>query len=74
MPIRPFLHEAFFDPETVELLGRALEGAVARFKGHLLPGTRRAMAILIISAAKTGERDLERLIAAGLGPGPEDRR
>lgn len=69
MPIRPFLSEAAFDPETVELLSRALETAVARFKGPTLAGTRRAIAILIVAAAKTGERDLGRLVAAGLGAG-----
>lgn len=71
MPIRSFLDQVSFDPETVEHLGRALDGAVARFPGHLLPGTRRAMAILIIGAAKHGERDLNRLIVAGLGAGPK---
>lgn len=67
MPIRPFLHDASFDPETVELLGRALETAAARFNGTTLPGTRRAIAILIVNAAKGGAHDLDRLVAAGLG-------
>lgn len=69
MPIRPFLHDASFDPETVEILGQAFDTAAARFSGTTLPGTRRAIAILIIDAAKGGERDLDRLVAAGLGTG-----
>jgi hypothetical protein len=58
-----------FDPDTVHLLGDALDGAWRRLqttgvyfesRGHA-EATREKLALRIIEMAKQGERDLDRL-------------
>ena len=71
MPIRAFIPGRVFEPEVVAVMGRALEGAVGRLGGTIDDKTRRAIAILIIAAGTAGERDEERLIAAGLRFAPK---
>jgi hypothetical protein len=62
MPIR-LIHTASFDPETTQLLAVAYERARCPADNTL----REALAKRIIQAATLGERDLEKLIAYGLG-------
>lgn len=66
MPIRPFLTENSFDPEAVASMSEALEQALGQLHGEMNDFTKEAIALLIISAAKAGERDVARLCAAGL--------
>jgi hypothetical protein len=76
MPIRPFLRDAVFTPEQIAMMSRAFEQAVASLAG-CDETTRRAMATVIIAAARAGERDvaelarLSLLAAAPLPAGPE---
>lgn len=60
-------HSAF-DPETVSIMGRALEDAWSEFESRSIVGAeaektgiRRALALRIMSAVRVGQRDPERL-------------
>jgi hypothetical protein len=56
-----------FDPETIEILGRAYDHACALVGHTPRPvAVREAIAKGIFEAAKQGERDLRRLREAGL--------
>lgn len=61
-------HRAAFDPETVSIMGRALDAALAEFENrglapaeHEKTGIRRALALRIMAAVRVGQRDPERL-------------
>ena len=66
-------HRAAFDPETLSIMGRALEEAWAEFetRGLVRPapdknepdktGIRRALALRIMAAVRVGQRDPDRL-------------
>ena len=62
----------FFDPETIDILVRALDEAWERFQasGHRLDGqsgaARTALAKHIVGMAKAGERDPQRLVESAL--------
>ena len=63
MPIRFHLNGERFDPETIRVMGIAYEMALValeRADGAASP-TREAVAQKIITLAKAGERDAERL-------------
>ena len=68
MPIRLYLAGQRFDPETVRLMGIALESAmVALQQADGLDGQPRDTAArVIIEQARAGERDPERLCEAAL--------
>jgi hypothetical protein len=56
-----------FDPETITLLGNALERAAAELPRDRFSQERKVrLASNILSAAAAGERDLARLCAAAL--------
>ena len=62
MPIRQYLNGERFDPETTRLLGLAFEFTVqALHNWGVDDPPREAIARAIISDAKAGERDPERL-------------
>jgi len=65
VPIRPFLGDQNFDPETTRLMGIAFETVRAAIKR---PGdlTDEMIARKIIDLAKAGERDVEALGKAAL--------
>ena len=65
MPIRPFLDDQNFDPETTRLMGIAFETVRAAIKR---PDdlTDEMIARKIIDLAKAGERDVEALGKAAL--------
>src|SRR5262249_27456743 len=65
VPIRPFLDDQTFDPETTRLMGVAFESARAAVKR---PGdlTDEMIAKKIIELANAGERDVEVLGDAAL--------
>jgi len=65
VPIRPFLDDQNFDPETTRLMGIAFETVRAALKR---PGdlTDEVIARKIIELAKAGERDVEVLSTAAL--------
>jgi hypothetical protein len=68
MPIRLYLAGQRFDPETIRLMGIALESAmVALQQADGLDGQPRDTAArVIIEQARAGERDPERLCEAAL--------
>jgi hypothetical protein len=62
MPIRQYLNGESFDPETTRLLGVAFEFTIqALHNWGVDDPPREAIARTIISYAKAGERDPERL-------------
>lgn len=65
MPIRVFLPDRLFDPETIEVMGRAFESAIAQ-RGRIDDEDKQIIAGLIMVAATAGKRDVERLARAGL--------
>jgi hypothetical protein len=60
----PTTNEGVFDPEATKAMGDAFDRAKARIP-HASP--QEYIAIRIIEAAWAGERDVERLSAAGIG-------
>ena len=61
-------HRTAFDPETVAIMGRALDEAWAEFEARSgvrvepeKTGIRRALALRIMAAVRVGQRDPERL-------------
>ncbi len=70
MPIVSLLQEAAFDPETTHILTTAFNKAWDKFKssGSALaddacaPSTRALLAKQIIETARTGERNIDRLV------------
>jgi hypothetical protein len=74
MSIIPFLAKSAFDPEMIEVLASAFDIAWQRVKDSGSPlasdeaaaMTRETMAKNIIAAARTGERDKNRLIESAL--------
>jgi hypothetical protein len=67
MPIHPFVDRAAFDPEAIAAMGEALEAALKELQDDGQPEvTREVMAGRIIAAARLGERDPARLLAAAL--------
>jgi hypothetical protein len=67
VPIRPFLGDQNFDPETTRLMGIAFEtvGAAIKRPAEL---SDELIASKIIELAKAGERNVEVLSEAALGP------
>jgi hypothetical protein len=67
MPIRPFLNDEQFDPETVRILGVAFaQVCVALRIGDCDDDVKQAIANKIIALAKTGERSSDRLCERAL--------
>ena len=74
MPIVALLQQAAFDPEATRILTTAFDKAWDKFKssGSALaddacaPSTRALLAKQIIERAKTGERNIDRLVNDGL--------
>jgi len=63
-----------FDPETLSIMGRAFDAAWVELETGLLAhagpqqaGLRRAPALRIMTAARLGQRDPERLKTVALG-------
>jgi hypothetical protein len=67
VPIRRFLEDSAFDPETIEIMSRTLVSACQvlglRASDH---AAMRRVALRIIELARGGERDPERLKQATL--------
>lgn len=57
-----------FDPETTHLIGEAFDSACKSLSICPTPDVREAIAVRIVDAAASGERDLARLIEAGSRP------
>lgn len=72
MPIRPFLEGEVFEPELIEIMGKALVGACQVLGLRLKDdAATRLLAMRIIEQARAGIHDPELLKAAalkGLGP------
>jgi hypothetical protein len=67
MPTRPYIGGAAFEPELIGAMSEALEAACKELQGAGRPEVvRDAIAVRIIAAARTGERDPVRLRAAAL--------
>jgi hypothetical protein len=67
MPIHSFLQPGAFDPEAIALMGEALEAALKELQGAGETDVmREVIAGRIIAAARLGERDPTRLLAAAL--------
>ena len=67
LPITPELTEQSFDPETLELMGRAFAMACQSLGlAHTSDAATRMVAARIIEAAAAGERDVDRLHEAVL--------
>ena len=67
MPIRSFVEPGAFDPEAIAEMSEALEAALKELQGTGEPDVvRERIATRIIAAAKLGERDPARLLAAAL--------
>ena len=72
--VHPFAHVRSFDPDTLELMGVALDCAWYKLLvcGSALTAawraehTREALASQIAASARLGERDIERLCAVAL--------
>jgi hypothetical protein len=69
MPIRPFIRTGAFEPEVVAAMSEAFEAACKELDEAGQPKmAREVIAGRIIAAAKLGERDAARLLAAALAP------
>jgi hypothetical protein len=69
MPIRPFIPTGAFEPELVGAMSEAFEAACKELDEAGQPKmAREVIAGRIIAAAKLGERDAARLLAAALAP------
>ena len=69
MPIRPFIRTGAFEPEVVAAMTEAFEAARKELDEAGQPKmAREVIAGRIIAAAKLGERDAARLLAAALAP------
>ncbi len=66
MQVLPVFQNAAFDPELTQLMGEALDSAKLRLPGPTSLIVQDCMANCIIEAARKGERDVDRLRAAGL--------
>jgi hypothetical protein len=67
MPIRPFIRSGAFEPEVVAAMSEAFEAACKELDEAGKPkAAREVIAGRIIAAAKLGERDAARLLAAAL--------
>jgi hypothetical protein len=67
MPIRSFIEPGGFEPETIAAMSEALEAAFKVLQDTGEPDVvRERIATRIITAAKLGERDPPRLLAAAL--------
>ena len=74
MPIRKYLPDGYFDPETVSILGTAFNHAWRNAESRNGSWTdeqaanlaREILAANIIGAAKEGERDVNRLVDSAL--------
>jgi hypothetical protein len=68
MPIRQYLGNHRFDPETVRLLGIAFEMAIVALQqgDGIVSPTREAVAQKVIELAKAGERDPDHLCEGAL--------
>jgi hypothetical protein len=65
MTIRSFVEPGAFEPETITVLGEALEAAVKELPDNAQPEVARELiARRIIAAARLGERDPARLLIA----------
>lgn len=66
-------HRSAFDPETLSIMGRALDEAWSEVEGWSAvraepekAGIKRALALRILAAVRVGQRDPERLRAVAL--------
>ena len=67
MPIRPFIRSGAFEPEMVAAMSEAFEAALKELHDAGQPNVvPEAVAGRIIAAAKFGERNAARLLAAAL--------
>jgi hypothetical protein len=67
MPVRPFLNGENFDPETVRVLGIALEmTCIALRVGDCADDVKQAIADKLIALAKAGERNPDMLCEEAL--------
>ena len=68
MSIRPFLKDATFDPEHVKAMGKAFDCVIRELNdsGQSSKVVREVIAERIIAAAKTGERDPDKLCALAM--------
>lgn len=67
MPIREYLHDGSFDPETTKAMGEAFVAVLKRLEalGRFEP-SKDAVATFIINSAKNGEREAHRMTLAAL--------
>jgi len=73
MPTHELIQGAAFEPETIELMGRAYEAARRRLGVGQPAAVLETVAKRIIEAARRGERDPEKLTASALrGLGQRD--
>ena len=62
MPIRPYLQDTTFDPEHVKAMGTAFDCVIRELHDSGQSSVvREVIAERIIAAAKTGERDPDKL-------------
>ena len=66
MQVLPIFQNAALDPELTRLMGEALDSATMRLPGPTSRIIQEGMANRIVEAARQGERDVNRLRAAGL--------
>jgi len=67
MPIRPFIRSGAFEPEAIAVMSEAFEAACNELNEAGQPKVaREVIAGRTIAAAKFGERDPARLLAAAL--------
>ncbi len=66
-------HREAFDPETLSIMGRALDEALTEVEGRTTvraepekSGIKRALALRIMAAVRVGQRDPERLRAVAV--------
>ncbi len=66
MSIRPFTKPGEFDSETIVVMGEAFDAACKELDYRVTELVREVIAERIIIAAKSGERDPDRLLDAAL--------
>ena len=66
MPIRSFIQPGAFEPDVIGVMTEALEAALKKLQDTGQTVVPEVIASRIIAAAKLGERDPARLLAAGL--------
>jgi hypothetical protein len=66
MQVPPIFQNAALDPELTRLMVQALDSATMHLPGPTSRIIQEGMANRIVEAARNGERDVNRLRAAGL--------